>query len=240
MKFIVRDNEGQEYGPVDQETLEKWASNGQVLPGMEIRNSLMNQGKPAEEFDFLQVHFKQQKEDFEKNAGFFQKLKKKKQEKRKEEKERQENSIDTSFKYTYLPNPASIFLRTASFVFDLVLLGAFALLWFLIGVLCVYAGMPVDGAFTFFVIMFVAISLLYYGIALGVYAQTFGMWFWGIFIVRFDYSEIYLLRAYLYTLCMLVTGIASPFVVFAHPSRRSLHDIITGARVIRIAARPKA
>jgi uncharacterized RDD family membrane protein YckC len=84
------------------------------------------------------------------------------------------------------------------------------------------------------------VVLLYFGLSLGLYAQTFGMWFWGIFIVKKDISEVYLLRAFYFTCLMFLLGFLTPFFVPLHPSRRSPHDILSGVRVIRIAGKPQA
>jgi len=89
--------------------------------------------------------------------------------------------------------------------------------------------------------LFAAITLLYYGIALGVFAQTFGMWFWGIFIAKTEgLEEAYPLRAYVFGILSVLIGFLTPVLCYVTPGRRSLHDLITGVRVIRISARPKS
>ncbi len=98
----------------------------------------------------------------------------------------------------------------------------------------------VNSAFNKCVCLFVIGVLLYFGISLGIFAQTFGMWFWGIMITRTDLSEVFLGRAYFFTVLMFLLGVLSPMFVFLNPYRRALHDILSGTMVIRIAAKPKA
>ncbi len=98
----------------------------------------------------------------------------------------------------------------------------------------------VNSAFNRSIYLFIIGTLLYFGISLGVFAQTFGMWFWGIIITRTDQGEVYLGRAYLFTILMFLFGVLSPVIVLFNPRRRSLHDILSGTMLIKIAAKPKA
>ncbi len=98
----------------------------------------------------------------------------------------------------------------------------------------------VNSVFSKAFIAFVLGILLYYGITLGLFAQTFGMWFWGLLIVRKDLGEVFLGRAYLYSFLMLALGLPSLLLVYLSPYRRSLQEILTNTMLIRTAARPKA
>ncbi|MCF6174666.1 MAG: hypothetical protein L3J71_02745 [Victivallaceae bacterium] len=81
-------------------------------------------------------------------------------------------------------------------------------------------------------------TLFYYGVTLGFFAQTFGMWYWGIFIVKKDVSEVYFLRAIAWTVLMIVLGIFSPLCVYLF--RWAPHDVIAKVRVIQVAGTPPA
>lgn len=242
MSFIVKDQEGQEYGPVDKETLEKWAENGRVLPETPVRNALMNKWKEANDLDFLHPCFKVWEEKAEQNAGFLGKRKLEKQKKRREKKEDSVAQASQSvFKYQYLPNPAPWRLRMASAITDFALLTFVGIILYLVGVgLAAFCGFSPNAAFYLCLAVYLVLLLTYYGVGLGIFAQTVGMWFWGIFLVKRDLEEAYMARAYLFTLLMLTIGPITPLMIFVHPSNRSLHDIITGTWVIRIAAKPKA
>ncbi len=80
--------------------------------------------------------------------------------------------------------------------------------------------------------LFIPLLLLYYGIAYSVYAQTIGMWYWGMFLTRSDCEEVYGFRAFAYTVAMLFCGLLMiPMVLL---SGRSLADWICGVRVINV------
>lgn len=87
--------------------------------------------------------------------------------------------------------------------------------------------------------LWLLLVLLYFGIALGLYAQTVGMWYWGIFICKPNLDEVYCLRAFLYAVLMIFTGWLSPLWILLNPWRVTLQEYISGVRIIRISAKPK-
>jgi uncharacterized RDD family membrane protein YckC len=84
----------------------------------------------------------------------------------------------------------------------------------------------------------VVFTLLYYGICLGFFAQTFGMWYWGIFIVKKDTSEVFFMRAMVWTVLMMTLGVISPLSVYL--LRKAPHDVIAKVRIIQVAGTPPA
>ncbi len=238
MKYIIFADDGKEYGPIDPETLRKWVEGGRVLPHTQVRNVMMKRWNRASDLDFLKEAFDKQaakveekKSNIEHGMDFLKDLfasKKKKQPK------------GTAFRYVFLPNPASISLRLAAFAFDMVIILLYALILSLFFAMAVKAEYNPNSAFSIlFILLFVGF-LFYHALCLGLYAQTFGMWFWGIMIVSSDTDEVFLGRAYLHTVCMVLFGILSPLVVYLSPDKRSLHEYISGTRIIGIAAKPKA
>ena len=89
--------------------------------------------------------------------------------------------------------------------------------------------------YTITAVMALCIAMIYYGVTLGYFAQTFGMWFWGIFITKNDISEVYLYRAFLFTVMMMILGIVSP--VFVYIFGRAPHDLLCGVRVINVVGK---
>ena len=96
-----------------------------------------------------------------------------------------------------------------------------------------------NSKFNNYLILFVFGVLLYYGIGLGLFAQTYGMWFWGIIIVKGYNDEAFPARAFAFAVAMFLIGPLMPLVVLCNPQHRSLHGYLTGARLIRVAAKPK-
>jgi uncharacterized RDD family membrane protein YckC len=316
MNYKIKDAEGNEQGPANEETLIKWVKTGDISPETPMRNTLMGNWKTASDFAFLKEAFEAQKQEKENNKGLLQKA-------LSDEpiKEKEKEPERTAFEYKYLPQPAGVPLRFLAALFDWTLIFVFTLFLWLIGSGIVYfsdinfgkaairmeedseaatdtkrtedeevppsnnleAETPpsksdderqnykygsiwvdsttgtkytcLNGAPTYavwvdvstiqsvfnklFFIWTLAV-LLYYGLGLGLYAQTFGMWFWGIFIAkREDVGEVFLLRAFAFTLLMPIVGIFTPIALFLTPKKCALQDLLSGTMIIRIAGKPK-
>jgi len=105
----------------------------------------------------------------------------------------------------------------------------------------VKANVPrLNNSFYNYFAIFAAGVLLYYGIALGLFAQTYGMHYWGIIIVKGYNDEAFPARTFAFTIAMFAIGIITPIIVLLNPQHRSIHGYLTGTRLIRVAAKPKA
>ncbi len=303
MEYIVLGKDGQEYGPVDPETLKKWVEHGRVFKDSQIRNSLMQKWNEAGTMDILQDAFAVQQVHEEDEEGVSDKLMGMFGLGKKEHKVTEEKEVQTAFKQRYIPSPATAGQRIGAFVIDGFLIACFGIILFLvmnisagtlgIGDWSLGSDMPTEvmtedkdkistedtttdgeaavekttktaeeeveevGPFvatdeikakvktlnqsikTYFFI-FATVVLLYYGIALGVYAQTYGMYFWGILIVKGYDAEVFPARATAFTVAMFAIGIITPIIVLLNPQHRSIHGYLTGTRLIRVAAKPKA
>jgi uncharacterized RDD family membrane protein YckC len=236
MTFYVMDKDGKEQGPVDQETLEKWVGLNKIFPDTRVRNALLSKYKEAGDLDFLKPYFKRQEKEMESQAGYWEKRKIQKQ---KEERNKAGVQVGTAFRYEYIPCPASLEQRIASTLFDFLLLGICGLVLWCACALLVWMGFEAQTVFEYACFLAITAILLYYGVCLGIFAQTFGMWFWGTLLVKNDLSESFLFRSYVYAL-LLPLGILTPLTAYLHPNRRGIHELLTGTRIIKIAARPKA
>lgn len=90
--------------------------------------------------------------------------------------------------------------------------------------------------FTLAIMAFLPVLLLYYSVSLGYYAQTPGMWFYGIFICRRNEEEVFFFRAFCYTVLLLTLGILTP--LFVPLFKRGPHDILCGVYVYSVVAGP--
>ncbi len=79
------------------------------------------------------------------------------------------------------------------------------------------------------------LMLLYYSLTLGYFAQSPGMWFFGIFICARNEEEAYFFRSFCFTLLMLVFGLLTPLCMLLF--KRGLHDILSGVYVYSVVAR---
>jgi uncharacterized RDD family membrane protein YckC len=92
------------------------------------------------------------------------------------------------------------------------------------------------GTYYFFTFVFFILALLYYGIGLGIFAQTVGMWYWGLIIVKGHNDEAYPLRTFAYAMLALIFAPITPFVVLLNPIHRSIQGYLTGTRIVSVTA----
>ena len=307
MKYLVKGEDGREYGPIDEETLRKWTVAGRVVPRTPVRNALIRKWNKASDLDFLLASFAVQGVREEKEKSSFGKFSERLDGLFAGGKEKKKDLTpwETSFKNKYIHDPASVSLRIAAFAFDLIIIGGFSIFLLLHfhasfthplkpvqkeAAASETAAAPntpiadiasdrqsdgtkassdanpdatpqtqtaaqtsqatvsptpesiaeVNSAFNRSFYILATCVLLYYGLSLGIFAQTFGMWFWGLIIAKTDLGEVFFGRAYFFTVLMLLIGVLSPLIVYFNPYKRSLHEILSGTMVIKIAARPKA
>jgi len=318
MKYIVLGKDGNEYGPVDAETLKKWVEHGRVQKDSQIRNAMVRKWNDAGKLDFLQDSFAVQETvaEQEEASGILGalglKAKKEEPEKTKEK--------STAFKYRHVPDPAGPALRLMSGLTDVLVLAIFAGFLFLL--MNISAGTLSLGEFTTgwedelkkaekavedpygdagkealkeaeakknagdesadsdsndtseagddetavpkkeegppawttvpkenverlnslyskFFALFALGAFLYFGIGLGVFAQTLGMWYWGLIIVKGYDGESYPARSFAFAIAMLLMGFLSPIITLVNPQRKSIHEYLTGARLIKVSGKPK-
>lgn len=254
MNFVFMDDAGREHGPMDGDTLQKWVEEGVVTRHTKVRNSLMQNWKDAREFDFLADAFAVYRADTETCelrstnsflGGFFSKLSAAAPVVGGGDGGGGGGAADgeftkTAFEYKYLPRPASPILRLCAGLFDLILAAMLFLALFLVGSLAVTAGSDVNVVFNWLFFIFVMLLLSYYSFCLGIMAQTFGMWFWGLMLCREDTSECYMLRAHAFSILDILLGFTSPIAAIVNPAKRGIPEVLTGTMVIGIAAKPRA
>lgn len=240
MKYIILGEDKKEYGPVDGETLRKWVEGGRVMPETPVRNAMIKKWGKAQDLEFLAPALALQNEKIEEEKS----LKEKSFETLRflfRKKESKKPFIDgTSFKNRYLPAAPSLPHRLAAAFSDGILIGIFFIALFCFSAAAVKTGADPNVIFLKAFPLFISGIVIYYGLAMGLYAQTFGMWFWGLIIVRSDLGEVYLGRAYLYTVLMVILSVTTPFFVFLNPIKRSIPEYLTDTMIIQISARPKS
>lgn len=242
MEYIVKVND-KEYGPIDDDILIRWVEDGRVLGDSQVRNAKLNIWKRADSLAFLKEAFATQQSRFKKVTNISENpvshsnptriLKVLPSEDTKIE--------STEFKNSFLPDRAGIFLRLKAGIIDLVFV--FVLLCFSLMITSYLIDLlQIRNAATIFLFalsLHFFFVLIYFGATLGVFAQTIGMWYYGLLLVRYgeDSREVFLLRAYCYTFFMCVFWIISPIINYILGSKRALHDIITNTQIVKISAR---
>ena len=245
MKYIVQ-IDTEEKGPVTQDILIKWVEAGSVNPNTQVRNAVLKKWRKASEYDFLKEIFSRievekdnNQENTKKNAD---KAFAKKSVDEDEEELYNRLKKNTSYKNPFLPDPSPVSLRFFATIFDYILVGVVSF-----GFLCITAYLIVNNNISlnlaFYLSFFFAFTflLIYYAACLGVFAQTFGMWFWGIIIVQKgnEGKPVYLYKAFWFTILMFILGIFAPFFMYLSGKRRAFHDMCCGTQIVRISARVK-
>ena len=88
---------------------------------------------------------------------------------------------------------------------------------------------------TLSIIAWLAVFMLYYGLSLGYFAQSPGMWYFGLFICNRDQKETYFFRAFCFTVMMLMLGLMMPLFVLI--CKRGAHDLLCGVYVYSVVAK---
>ena len=226
MQYVVRDRDGNEYGPVEQDVLLQWAEDGRVNPGSQIRNTVMHTWTDAVKVPFLADAFRER-------AGVDAVAATKSND---EDRKMVYSLLETGkFRFT----PAGPVRRFMAWLFDVVLLAVVGAVLFL-GVHLILGGTPeemqaravnvlVPGS----VLVFATAYVLYYVFCLGFRAQTVGQWFWGVLIVRTQGEPVFLGRSFVYVVLDFLL-LPATILCCILPERRAPQELLTGTRVVRI------
>lgn len=231
-QYIMKTLEGEECGPADQETLIRWAQSGRMTPYCEIRSTLIARWEKAIEVPFLRdILLPQLLEEKEKEITRWDRIKQRVTMRAPEDKS--SSGLHGSRPEEYEKAPM-MFRILAAFV-DLVVV---ALL--LVGVFFVFAllywikaltGNP--AGYLGLTTAYVAVTL-YYVVPVTVSGQTVGQRFWGIILLKRTGGSFWLGRTYAYFLFMIPFGILTPFTAYVSSSGRSLQEVLTGTRMVRM------
>ena len=238
--FMVRTSDGEEIGPVDQQTVVKLAETGKINLESKIRSTLVNKWEPAIELDAIKPILKAQLQTRveQKNNTKWNKIKA-----RINLKVRKMDDGKTSglvrMDPAAAPN-ASFGLRICAAVTDLLILAAWFVILYLIFA-WIFAHKIIDGNSIFYIgfLIYWTTFLLYYILNISLSSQTPGQRFWGIYLVCRDGDNLWMGRIFFYVLFMILLGILSPIAIFATPSGKTFQEILTNTRMARILLQNK-
>jgi uncharacterized RDD family membrane protein YckC len=230
--FLLKTVDGEEYGPVDQDCMVKWAENGRITAFCQVRSTLIARWERASDIPFLRdILLQQVVEKAPGDTGLWARIKTRATRKATE-------AVEVSGLHQVRPEDferASLSLRFMALLFDLffvLLLGVAAYLAF---ALLFSAGMlGGNGAFYLGIAAFWAVFLLGAAWILSAVGQSPGQKFWGLILMKRTGDQFYLGRAYLYVVLTLLVGVLTPLVAFVSPSHRSLQEIVTGTRMVKV------
>ena len=238
--FIVRTSDGEEIGPVDQQTVVKLAESGRINLESKIRSTLVNKWEPAIELDAIKPILKAQLQTRveQKNNTTWNKIKA-----RINLKVRKMDDGKTSglvrMDPASAPN-ASLGLRVCAAITDWLILAAWFVVLYLIFA-WMFAHKIIGGDSIFYIgfLIYWTTLLLYFILNIAITSQTPGQRFWGIYLVCRDGDNLWIGRIFFYTLFMLLFGIFSPLFIYATPSAKTCQEILTKTRMARILLQNK-
>ncbi len=230
--YLLKTVDGDEYGPVDQECLIRWAENGRITAYCQIRSTLIARWENACEVPFLrEILLKAVAEEAVTKASFWSRVKQRAT-------MRATEAVAVNGLHEVRPEDfqaAPLGLRVAAGVVDGVVLVLWAVALFLLFAL-LYARRVMDADSAFYLGLGVGYGLALLGFAwlLARVGQTPGQRFWGIILIRRNGEQFYLGRAYAYGVLTALFGVFSPLVMFIAGSHRSLQEILTGTRMVKV------
>ncbi len=225
MKYIIRGSDGTEYGPVDQDVILKWVEDGRVTEETEIRNTLMKTWTQANKLPFVKELLQQRAQTAAAEVADTD-----------DDGPREAvDSLNQAGRRKFLAGGP--IQRSMAWLFDLILtVGVGIGVYYAIAMSWDQLPDPneISVLATVGIVFYI---MLYYIIGLGFKAQTFGQWFWGIMIVRPDGRPVYPGRAFIYTLLYFVLFPTTPIFWVIGPKHRSLQELLSGTRIIKITLR---
>ncbi len=230
--YLLKTVDGDEYGPVDQDCLVRWAENGRITAYCQIRSTLIARWENACEVPFLrEILLKAVEAKEADETSTWAKIKTRAT-------MRATEVIEVSGLHEVRPDEfeaAPLPLRIGAGAIDILVavLGA-VVVYLLFALLYATRILGGNGAFYLGLVTFYVLTLLFMAWIMACVGQTPGQKFWGIILIRKTGEQFYLGRAYIYTVLTLLCGIFSPFVMFVASSRRSMQEIVTGTRMVKV------
>jgi uncharacterized RDD family membrane protein YckC len=230
--YLLKTVDGEEYGPVDQDCLVKWAENGRITPHCQIRSTLIARWEKASDVPALrEILLQQVIEKAPEDTGIWSRI-------RTRATRRATEVVEVSGLHQVRPEDfesATLPLRILATSFDAGLAIVLGLAVYLVFALLFGTRMlDGNGAFYLGLAVFAAIFLLGSAWILAFIGQTPGQKFWGLILMKRNGEQFYLGRAYLYVVFTLLFGVLTPIIAFVSTSRRSLQEILTGTRMVKV------
>jgi uncharacterized RDD family membrane protein YckC len=236
-KYLLRTVDGEEYGPVDQECLVRWAQAGRITPVCQVRSTLIAKWEKARNISFLRdIVMAQEEEQKVKKMSLLGKVNHRMTMRATETIER--SGLHKTKEADY--DRAPVAFRALAGIVDGIIVVLYLTVVFTIAAMLMNQGVfgpPETGQPTAF-ILGIAVgyigTVMYYVWTICFHAQTPGQRFWGIMLMRKGGGEFYLGRAFVFTIGMFCFGLLTTAWTFIFPSNQSLQELLSGTRMVRI------
>jgi len=211
MQYYYENSKGEEIGPIDEDILIDKARKGEIASNTLVRNSMVRTFKEAEKIACLEDIVKDQAP---KTQASFKDIAK--------NLHRSKSSIKAP------PMNFRLMAFTLDLLVNIVLvIGAYNLLKMFGN-----DALGEEESMSLFLASVPGIPLIYYSFAIGLRAQTFGYWFFGIMVIKGEGDEVFVGRAFFMSLFFILTLPLEPLLIYLF--NKGLHEAITGTRVVNV------
>lgn len=230
-KYILRTVDGDEHGPVDQETLVRWAEGGRITPYCQIRSTLLARWEKARDASFLRdiIAAQQVTEEDKGPPSFLQRARTRA--KLRAAKSKQATGVHEVRVSDY--ELAPIPLRLVSSLTDCAVVAGIAIVNFLIMSFLFDQGLNPTLLFYLWLIVVYVATVMYFTWSISFKTKTFGNKCWGLLVISDQGQETLLARAFVLAVCSLLFGLITPISMYIIPSGRALQDVISGTYVVK-------
>jgi len=229
-KYILKSVEGEEFGPVDQDCLMRWAENGRITSYCEIRSTLLPRWEKAKDVSFLRdiIAAQQQIGEEEHTPSVLGRIKSRVGLKATKQTARS-GLTKTKVQDYELAGTAQ---RLASGISDMVMVFVYALCVYFLMAFFIMNGFDADTGFYLGFAVFYIGALMYFAWTVSFRSQTIGHRVWGLLLVSDD-EDVFLGRGFLFAIGIFLFWFLTPFAMYITPSGRAFQDLISGTYVVK-------
>lgn len=229
-RYILRSVDGEEFGPIDQDCLMRWAENGRITAYCEIRSTLLPRWEKAKEVSFLRdiIAQQQQVNDEEHTPSVLSKIKSRIGLKATKQTARSGLTKTKVQDYELVGIPQ----RLASGISDMVMVFIYALCVYFVMAFFIANGLDADIGFYLGFIIFYIGAVMYFAWTVSFQSQTIGHRVWGLLLVSDD-EDVFLGRGFMFSIGVIFFWFLTPFAMYVTPSGRALQDLISGTYVVK-------
>lgn len=232
--FLIKYPDGTTSEPMDQQAVVRHAETGDITLECFIRSTLVNKWDRASDFEPISdILNKQLIARVEAKNDNWLTYVKARINLRVEDLEATKNGLVKPNTVT-IPT-ADMFVRLLATLTDCLILGFIGVIYYLICAWC-FEQKVLSGNNVFYV-GFTAYWLtivIYYIFSIYLAKQTPGQRYWGIYLVKENGEQFWLGRIFFYILFMFPFGLFTPLFVLATKSGKSLQEIFTSTRMVKI------
>ena len=211
MQYYYENSKGEEIGPIDEDILIDKARKGEISSDTLVRNAMVRVYKEAEKIACLKDIVKDQSP---KTTASFKEISK--------NLHRSKSSIKA---------PAMNF-RIMAFTLDLLINCVLVIISYNLFKMFGNDALGEETSMSIFLASVPGLPLIYYSFCLGLRAQTFGFWFFGIMVIKGEGDEVFVGRAFFMSFIFILTLPIEPLFIFLF--NKGLHEAFTGTRVVNV------